>query len=186
MPVIKVNDKQFPLLRARIVLAREAMWTCWWRPMIHWGFRRSSTSRTTHRPSFAAPRNGASVRVNGIALVDPTPLMHGDKVEIAGSELLFSDDSKSGNTRVRLGGRHGVARSEAAGSRARDDRDRRTSGLARGWQGIHHSLCAGSRSAGMRVRTSSSRKTKSRADTPRSRRTNRLRGASTSARTASS
>jgi len=40
----------------------------------------------------------ASVRVNGIALVDPTPLMHGDKVEIAGKELLYAEDAKGGNT----------------------------------------------------------------------------------------
>lgn len=40
----------------------------------------------------------AMVRVNGIPLVDPTPLMHGDKVEIAGQELLFADDNKSGDT----------------------------------------------------------------------------------------
>jgi pSer/pThr/pTyr-binding forkhead associated (FHA) protein len=40
----------------------------------------------------------ASVRVNGIALVDPTPLIHGDKVEIAGKELLYADDAKAGNT----------------------------------------------------------------------------------------
>ena len=42
----------------------------------------------------------AAVRVNGVALVDPTPLMHGDKVEIGGTELLYSDDSKSGSTRL--------------------------------------------------------------------------------------
>jgi pSer/pThr/pTyr-binding forkhead associated (FHA) protein len=42
----------------------------------------------------------ATVRVNGVALIDPTPLMHGDKVEIAGRELLYSDDAKSGATRV--------------------------------------------------------------------------------------
>ena len=40
----------------------------------------------------------ADVRVNGIALVDPTPLMHGDKVEIGGNELLYADDTKSGHT----------------------------------------------------------------------------------------
>jgi pSer/pThr/pTyr-binding forkhead associated (FHA) protein len=39
-----------------------------------------------------------AVRVNGIALVDPTPLMHGDKVEIGGKELLFAEDAKVGNT----------------------------------------------------------------------------------------
>jgi pSer/pThr/pTyr-binding forkhead associated (FHA) protein len=41
----------------------------------------------------------ASVRVNGVALgVEPTPLLHGDKVEIAGCELLFADDAKVGAT----------------------------------------------------------------------------------------
>jgi pSer/pThr/pTyr-binding forkhead associated (FHA) protein len=40
----------------------------------------------------------ASVRVNGIALVDPTPLIHGDKVEISGQELLYAEDAKVGNT----------------------------------------------------------------------------------------
>jgi pSer/pThr/pTyr-binding forkhead associated (FHA) protein len=40
----------------------------------------------------------ATVRVNGVPLVDPTPLMHGDKVEIGGEELLYSDDSKTGAT----------------------------------------------------------------------------------------
>jgi pSer/pThr/pTyr-binding forkhead associated (FHA) protein len=40
----------------------------------------------------------AAVRVNGVALVDPTPLMHGDKVEINGRELVFTDDTKAGAT----------------------------------------------------------------------------------------
>jgi pSer/pThr/pTyr-binding forkhead associated (FHA) protein len=42
----------------------------------------------------------ATVRVNGVLLIDPTPLMHGDKIEIAGRELLFSDDAKAGATRT--------------------------------------------------------------------------------------
>jgi pSer/pThr/pTyr-binding forkhead associated (FHA) protein len=42
--------------------------------------------------------NGSNVRVNGIALVDPTPLIHGDKVEVNGKELLYADDTKIGNT----------------------------------------------------------------------------------------
>jgi pSer/pThr/pTyr-binding forkhead associated (FHA) protein len=40
----------------------------------------------------------AAVRVNGVALIDPAPLMHGDKVEIGGRELLYSDDANSGDT----------------------------------------------------------------------------------------
>jgi pSer/pThr/pTyr-binding forkhead associated (FHA) protein len=44
-------------------------------------------------------RGDAIVKVNGVALgVEPTPLMHGDKVEIAGAEILFSDDKKVGAT----------------------------------------------------------------------------------------
>jgi pSer/pThr/pTyr-binding forkhead associated (FHA) protein len=43
--------------------------------------------------------DAAAVKVNGVALgAEPTPLMHGDKVEIAGIELLFSDDRKAGAT----------------------------------------------------------------------------------------
>src|SRR5262249_44105513 len=40
----------------------------------------------------------AAVTVNGVLLTDPTPLLHGDKLEIAGKELAFSDDTKTGAT----------------------------------------------------------------------------------------
>ena len=44
-------------------------------------------------------REGADVRVNGVMLgVEPTPLIHGDKVEIGGVEILYSDDKKVGAT----------------------------------------------------------------------------------------
>lgn len=53
-------------------------------------------------------RDGASVRVNGVALgVEPTPLMHGDKVDVNGIEVLFSEDRKIGAT-------HFVSASEVA------------------------------------------------------------------------
>lgn len=45
----------------------------------------------------AAPQS--QVRVNGVLLgPEPTPLMHGDKVEVAGLELRFADESKRGAT----------------------------------------------------------------------------------------
>jgi pSer/pThr/pTyr-binding forkhead associated (FHA) protein len=46
-------------------------------------------------------RNGdARVKVNGVALgAEPTPLMHGDKIEVAGTELFYSEDTKQGSTR---------------------------------------------------------------------------------------
>jgi len=44
-------------------------------------------------------RDGATVRVNGVVLgVEPTPLMHGDKVDVSGIEVLFSEDKKVGAT----------------------------------------------------------------------------------------
>jgi len=42
--------------------------------------------------------DGGAVRVNGIALVDPVPLLHGDKLDVAGQELQFSDESTDGKT----------------------------------------------------------------------------------------
>src|SRR4051812_15089896 len=38
------------------------------------------------------------IRVNGMDLGQPTPLLHGDKVEIGGRELFFADDAKGGST----------------------------------------------------------------------------------------
>ena len=46
----------------------------------------------------------AVVRVNGVQLgVEPTPLIHGDKIAVAGMELLFGDDKKSGQTQHLAG-----------------------------------------------------------------------------------
>ena len=47
---------------------------------------------------------GAPVKVNGVQLgVEPTPLIHGDKLEVAGHELQFGDDKKSGSTQFLSG-----------------------------------------------------------------------------------
>ncbi len=41
----------------------------------------------------------AVVRVNGVQLgAEPTPLIHGDKIEVGGSELFYGDDRKGGST----------------------------------------------------------------------------------------
>src|SRR5437588_1107351 len=45
----------------------------------------------------AAP--AAEVLINGVRLgAEPTPLLHGDKVEVAGQELTFVDERRSGST----------------------------------------------------------------------------------------
>ena len=41
----------------------------------------------------------SEVYINGVQLgPQPTPLLHGDKIEVAGQELLFVDDRRSGST----------------------------------------------------------------------------------------
>ena len=45
--------------------------------------------------------SAAEVRVNGVRLgSDPTPLLHGDKIEISGQELLVVDPARAGSTQL--------------------------------------------------------------------------------------
>jgi pSer/pThr/pTyr-binding forkhead associated (FHA) protein len=62
----------------------------------------------------------AAVKVNGVPLAEaPAPLMHGDKVEIAGHELFFSDDAKTGATQyVTRSDVAGMVRKRGGGARA--------------------------------------------------------------------
>ena len=64
----------------------------------------------------AAIRRGspeAVVKVNGVVLgPEPTPLIHGDKIEIGGVELLFGDDRSAGSTQY-LGGPRAALRASA-------------------------------------------------------------------------
>src|SRR3954466_108264 len=98
MPVIKVNNLQYPLHPGQNRLGAGADADVRVDADSAIGVQAIVEVANDSQVVIRRAGNGASVRVNGIALVDPTPLMHGDKVEIAGSELLFSDDSKSGNT----------------------------------------------------------------------------------------
>ncbi len=54
------------------------------------------------RDNHVAVRRAAAdavVRVNGVLLgAEPTPLLHGDKIEVAGTELYYGDDRKGGST----------------------------------------------------------------------------------------
>jgi pSer/pThr/pTyr-binding forkhead associated (FHA) protein len=68
--------------------------------------------------------NDGAVKVNGVQLgVEPSPLIHGDKIEVAGRELFFGDDRKGGNTQyvqsVRLPGVAGAGAGGAAGGARR-------------------------------------------------------------------
>ena len=49
--------------------------------------------------STVVRRVDGSVTVNGVSLgAEPAPLLHGDKIDVAGRELFFGDDRRAGNT----------------------------------------------------------------------------------------
>ena len=55
--------------------------------------------RADQSASIRRAHVGSVVLVNGVPLgVEPTPLLHGDKIELGGHELLFGDDKKGGST----------------------------------------------------------------------------------------
>jgi pSer/pThr/pTyr-binding forkhead associated (FHA) protein len=50
-------------------------------------------------PTVRRASAGATILVNGVALgAEPAPLLHGDRIEVAGRQLRFSDDRKAGST----------------------------------------------------------------------------------------
>ena len=75
----------------------------------------------------AAIRRGspeAVVKVNGVVLgPEPTPLIHGDKIEIGGVELLFGDDRSAGSTQYL-----GTPRAATRASEPATDRPTATTG----------------------------------------------------------
>lgn len=99
MAVLQLHDQQFPLSAAstRIGAGTEA-------DVALPGDVELGVQALIERTSLDVlvirrSRADAQVRVNGVLLgAEPTPLMHGDKVEVAGHELRFADDSKRGAT----------------------------------------------------------------------------------------
>jgi pSer/pThr/pTyr-binding forkhead associated (FHA) protein len=99
MPVIQVNNRQYSLkVGTTLVGAGDdadvpvpAHDTLGVQAVVEVGSDRSASIRR------ASP--SAVVRVNGVALgVEPTPLLHGDRVEVAGHEMLFAEDHRAGAT----------------------------------------------------------------------------------------
>jgi hypothetical protein len=99
MPVIQVNNQQYSLKVGTTLVgagsdadvpvpAHEALGV---QAVVEVGADRSASIRR------ASP--SAVVRVNGVALgAEPTPLLHGDRVEVAGHEMLFAEDHRGGAT----------------------------------------------------------------------------------------
>jgi pSer/pThr/pTyr-binding forkhead associated (FHA) protein len=123
MPVLQLNDKQFPLPAAPISIGAGADADVALPADSSFGVQ-AVIEGTTGALVIRRATSTAQVRVNGVTLgAEPTPLMHGDKVEVAGLELRFADDKKGGATQfvsstelAALVGakRAGVARATAA------------------------------------------------------------------------
>jgi FHA domain-containing protein len=99
MPVIKLNDQQFLLRPGTNRLGGGDFVEMSISPDVSLGVQAiievTGTEGVVIRPVSG---KDVMVLVNGVLLTDPTPLLHGDKLEVAGKELSFSDDTKSGAT----------------------------------------------------------------------------------------
>ena len=99
MPVLQLDDQQFPLGAGttRIGAGGGTDVSLPGDPMLGvqaFIDRADAGSMTIRRATPAA-----QVRVNGVLLgAEPTPLMHGDRLEVGGVQLRFADDAKAGAT----------------------------------------------------------------------------------------
>jgi len=100
MPVITVNDQHYALRPGQNRLGGGAAADVKVSDDEALGVQAIVDVREAAHPVIRRAMPTAAVRVNGVELIDPTPLIHGDRVEIGGSELLFSDETKTGATRV--------------------------------------------------------------------------------------
>lgn len=97
MPVLQLDDQQFPLKAGatRIGAGAEA-------DVIVPGYSAVGVEAVIESgaaPTIRRADDSSHVRVNGVLLgAEPTPLLHGDKVEVAGLELRYADDAKGGAT----------------------------------------------------------------------------------------
>jgi len=100
MPVFTVNDQHYALRPGQNRLGAGAGADVAVSDDESLGVQAIVDVREAAHPVIRRAKPTAAVRVNGVELLDPTPLIHGDKVEIGGRELLYTDDSKTGATQV--------------------------------------------------------------------------------------
>lgn len=99
MPVIQVNDKQHTLQPGQTRIGGGSNVDISVSSDESLGVQAVLELGDSNQVVIRRARDGAMVRVNGVILgVEPTPLMHGDKVDVSGTEILFSEDKKVGAT----------------------------------------------------------------------------------------
>jgi pSer/pThr/pTyr-binding forkhead associated (FHA) protein len=99
MAVLQLKDKQFPLSEPTIRIGAGADADVVLPTDVAQGVQAVIERTSDHALAIRRAAPQSDVRVNGVLLgPEPTPLMHGDKVEVAGVELRFADDTKRGAT----------------------------------------------------------------------------------------
>lgn len=99
MAVLQLKDKQYPLSEGTIRIGAGADADVVLPTDAALGVQAVIERTGDHAIAIRRAAPQSEVRVNGVLLgPEPTPLMHGDKVEVAGVELRFADESKRGAT----------------------------------------------------------------------------------------
>jgi len=99
MPVIQVHDKQHALKPGQTRVGAGPGVDVSVSDDASLGVQAVLELASNNQVVIRRARDGAMVKVNGVALgVEPTPLIHGDKVDVSGTEVLFSEDKKVGAT----------------------------------------------------------------------------------------
>ncbi|MBA3889571.1 MAG: FHA domain-containing protein [Gemmatimonadaceae bacterium] len=102
MPVLHINDQQYPLKAGSTRLGAPDVAEV---PVASVGVQAIVEVDAGRGATIRRAADDASVRVNGVALgVEPTPLLHGDRVEIAGVQIRYADDEKGGATQFVTAG----------------------------------------------------------------------------------
>ncbi len=98
MPYFQLGDRQIPVGQGESAIGPEAGAVV----LLPGGDSRARAVVVVSAGQPAVIRRGApdaEVQVNGVALgVEPTPLLHGDRVTLGGVELRYGDDEKGGST----------------------------------------------------------------------------------------
>ncbi len=103
MPYIQLSDKQYPLKVGETTVGTSGADIAVSGPAAL-GVQAKLQAGSDNSVIIRRASSEAVVRVNGVQLgVDPTPLIHGDKIEIGQVELLYGDDRKAGQTQALAG-----------------------------------------------------------------------------------
>lgn len=103
MPVLHINDQQYPLKAGSNRLGAPDVADI----PVAAGLGVQAVVDVIQGKGVTIKRaaEDAAIRVNGVVLgAEPTPLLHGDRVEIAGVQLRYADDEKGGATQFVTSG----------------------------------------------------------------------------------